>query len=619
MIDYTPITSYHQGENFKSYEYFGCHFGELNGEQGVWFRVWGNRAQTVSVVGDFNHWDKNANVMQKITDSGIFECFVPNLKKYDSYKFAITSNGKTVLKADPYAFHSETAPNTASKVYDVNCYNWQDGEYLANKKDSYTSPMNIYEVNLGSWRRYPDGNYMGYRKLAKELVSYVKKMHYTHVEIMPITEYPYDGSWGYQVTGYFSVTSRFGKPEDFMYFVDECHKNGIGVILDWVPAHFPKDEHGLYEFDGYPCYEYTDELKMEHKSWGTRVFDYGRKEVQSFLISSATFFFEKYHVDGLRVDAVASMLYLDYDRKEWRPNKDGGNYNLEAIEFLHKLNTVVFSSYPNALMIAEESTAFPMITRPVDIGGLGFNYKWNMGWMNDLLSYITVDPYFRSGSHNKLTFSMMYAFSENYILPISHDEVVHGKKSLLNKMPGEYDDKFANFRIFSAYMMAHPGKKLNFMGNEFGQFIEWDYQKGLDFSLLLYDKHKRTQNYIKDLNKFYLEHDQFYQVDYDWQGFEWITCDERDKCVIAFKRRNAIGKEVIVLLNFAGCDYPKYRLGIENGKYKVVFSTDNVKFGGEGKLTKNIYTSKKVPMHGKNNSICIDLPRLSCLYIEKIL
>ncbi len=621
MTNDLPTYLYHSGKNFMSYEFLGSHFTEKDGKKGVVFRVWAPRAEKVSVTGDFCKWDVNAYPMQRISTGGIYETFVEGLKNYDMYKYAVTANGKTVLKADPFAFHAETSPGTSSKVYDIEGFCWTDNDYVDNKKDVYDKPMNIYEVNAGSWKRYEDGNFFSYKKLAKELIPYVKKMNYTHIEFMPLTEYPYDGSWGYQVSGYFAVTSRFGTPKDFMYFVNECHKAGIGVILDWVPAHFPKDEFGLYEFDGAPLYEYSDPYKMEHKGWGTRVFDYGRNEVRSFLISSATFFFDKYHIDGLRVDAVASMLYLDYDKKEgeWQPNVFGGNYNLEAIGFLKELNVTVFGKYPHALMIAEESTAFPLITKPTDVGGLGFNYKWNMGWMNDALSYMATDPYFRSGNHDKLTFSMMYAFSENYVLPVSHDEVVHGKKSLIEKMAGDYDDKFANFRIFQGYMTAHPGKKLNFMGNEFAQFIEWDYKKGLDFLLLNYEKHRKTLSYTKALNAFYLSHPSFYEVDFDWRGFGWITCDERDKNVIAFNRYDKEGNAVTVIVNFSGCDYHKYRLGTDKGKYKVVFSSDDVRFGGEGKLRKKVYQTKRVKAHGKENSIEIDLPRLTCLYIEKTL
>ena len=430
-----PLYLFHQGTNYRAYDYMGAHFEVVDGKNGVVFRTWAPNAQNVSVVGDFNNWNQSANIMSRISDGGVYETFIEGLSVYDNYKFAVTHNGNTVFKSDPYAFHTETPPCTASKLYQLEGYKWKDDEFIKNKSLPYDKPMNVYEVNLASWKKHDDGSYYSYRELAKDLVKYVKDCGYTHVEFMPITEYPFDGSWGYQVTGYFAISSRFGTPKDFMYLVDKFHKYGISVILDWVPAHFPKDEHGLYEFDGTACYENQGWDRKEHKTWGTRIFDWGRNEVQSFLVSSALFLFEKFHIDGLRVDAVASMLYLDYDRKpgEWIPNEFGGNYNLQAIEFLKKLNKAVFEKNPYALMIAEESTAYPMITKPIDDGGLGFNFKWNMGWMNDTLSYMSCDPYFRSSLHDRLTFSMTYAFSENYVLPISHDEVVHGKGRYLTR------------------------------------------------------------------------------------------------------------------------------------------------------------------------------------------
>ncbi|MBO5362998.1 MAG: 1,4-alpha-glucan branching protein GlgB, partial [Clostridia bacterium] len=506
-----PLHLFHHGENFKLYETYGAHSITLNGRKGFIFRVWAPHAQSVSVVGEFNAWSETANPMQKMVDSQSWEVFIPGLKRYDSYKYCIkTYDGRTLYKADPFAFHAET-PGTdssnASKLYDFPKYKWQDRAYLKQKEHTniYASPMNIYEVNLLSWKRKENGGYYTFRELAKELVSYVVEMGYTHVELMPITEHPFDGSWGYQVTGYFAVTSRLGTPEDFMYLIDAFHLAGIGVILDWVPAHFPKDAFGLYEFDGEPLYESGQWDRKENKGWGTRRFDYGRAEIVSFLISSAIFFFDKYHVDGLRVDAVASMLYLDYDKEpgEWVPNIYGENKNLEAVAFLRRLNEAVFAFYPKALMIAEESTAWPMVTKPTNVGGLGFNFKWNMGWMNDVLSYIKNDPVFRRFAHGKLTFSLMYAFSENYVLPISHDEVVHGKASLIGKMPGSYEEKFAGVKAFLGYMMSHPGKKLNFMGTEFGQFKEWNYKEGVEFFLKDYPMHSKLSEAIKELNKIY--------------------------------------------------------------------------------------------------------------------
>ena len=620
MKEDLPLYLFHQGTNYRAYENLGAHFAVYRKKKGVWFRTWAPRAEKVYVVGDFNGWELK-DEMKRVSEGGVFELFIPGLKEFDRYKFAVCSKNGVVLKADPYAFHSETPSATASRLYALEGYPWGDGHYadLRGKERVYDRPVNIYEVNFGSWKRYPDGNYYNYRDMAPELIAYVKAMGYTHIELMPLAEYPYDGSWGYQVTGYYSMTSRFGTPKDFMAFVDECHKNGVGVILDWVPAHFPKDEHGLYEFDGTPCYEYQGWDKQEHKGWGTRVFDWGRTEVQSFLISNAVFLFEQFHIDGLRVDAVASTLYLDYDRKpgEWFPNEYGGNYNLEAIEFFKKLNTVLFERFPYAMMIAEESTAFPMVTKPVSMGGLGFNFKWNMGWMNDILSYMQTDPYFRRYQHNKLTFSMMYAFSENFILPISHDEVVHGKRSLLDKMPGNYAEKFANLRAFMGFMMSHPGKKLLFMGCEYGQFKEWDYSEGLEFFLTDFESHRKLQRYNRDLNRFYLDTPALYEIEDSWDGFEWIAPDESDKNVIAFQRRDRKGNAVIVLINFSGVDYDAYRLGVDRGKYRVALRSDDRIYGGEGKSNKRIYQSQKKEQHGKADSISVFLPKLSCIYFTR--
>lgn len=614
-----PLYLFHQGTNYNAYEFMGAHFAEKNGKKGVIFRTWVPRAEKVSVVGDFNEWNVDADVMTRISEGGVFEKFISDIKTYDCYKFAITSGGKTVLKADPYAFHAETPSGTASKVYDLDGFVWNDDNFFAKRSAPYDKPINIYEVNLASWKRHENGDYYTYRELAKDLVDYVVDMGYTHIELMPVSEYPFDGSWGYQVTGYYAISSRFGTPKDFMYFVDRCHCNGISVIIDWVPAHFPKDEHGLYEFDGSPCYENQRWDRKEHKTWGTRIFDLGRNEVQSFLVSNAIFLFEKYHIDGLRVDAVSSMLYLDYDRKpgEWIPNENGGNYNLQAIAFLQKLSTVVFKKYPFAMMIAEESTAFPLITKPVDVGGLGFNFKWNMGWMNDSLSYMQSDPYFRSGIHDKLTFSMYYAFSENYILPVSHDEVVHGKKSLLDKMPGDISDKFANLRAFIAYMFAHPGKKLNFMGNEFGQFKEWNYKEGVEFFMLKFDLHKKLWLYNKTLNFLYKNQSPLYEIENSWDGFQWISADEKNNNVVSFIRKDKTGKELAVLINFSGNDYPKYRLGVDKGEYVLVLNSDGKKFGGSGLIKGKTFKTVNKKAHGKNQSICVYLPKFTALYFEK--
>ncbi len=617
-----PLYLYHHGGNDRIYELYGAHPAEENGRKGYVFRVWAPHAQQVSVVGDFNGWDSSAHVMARMVDGESFELFIPDLKEYDIYKYAVrTADGRELLKADPVGFHTETPPATASKLYDLEGYRWEDKAYLAQLRDRniFTSSMNIYEVNLLSWKRHADGNFLSYRDLATELVSYVKEMGYTHVEFMPVTEYPYEGSWGYQVTGYFATTSRLGTPKDFMYLVDSFHRAGIGVIVDWVPAHFPKDAHGLYEFDGEPLYESSQWDRMEHKSWGTRRFDYGRNEVLAFLISSACFFFDKFHVDGLRVDAVASMLYLDYDKRpgEWVPNIYGENKNLEAIAFLRKLNEAVFKRFPYALMIAEESTAWGLVTKPASVGGLGFNFKWNMGWMNDMLSYLTLNPFFRMGSHNKLTFSMMYAFSENYVLPISHDEVVHGKCSLINKMPGTYEDKFAGVRAFLGYQMAHPGKKLNFMGYEFGQFKEWDYHEGLEFFLRdNYELHGKLSVYVKELNAFYKETPAFYEIEDSWEGFEWLAADDADRNIVAFIRRDKRGNEVLCLTCFSGTDADDYLFGVnKRGKYRVIFCSDDKKYGGTGSLRHKTLTTVKKSSHGKQYSLHFNVPKLTTLYL----
>lgn len=617
-----PLYLFHEGSNSNAYEYFGSHRKNKNT---VVFRVWAPDAKNVSVTGDFNNWSETENPMKQLKNSGgVWEAEIKNIKPYDMYKYCITAaDGRTLMKCDPYGFHMETRPGTATKYYEIDdCYEWHDEKWVEgrNSKNIYESPVNIYEIHAGSWKQYDDGNFYSYRALADALVPYVKKMGYTHIEFMPLTEYPFDGSWGYQVTGYFAATSRYGEPKDLMYLIDKCHGNGIGVILDWVPAHFPKDANGLYEFDGGPLYEYSDPRKGEHYGWGTRVFDFGKNEVRSFLMSSASFWLKKYHLDGIRIDAVASMLYLDYDRKdgEWVPNKNGGNENLEAVEFLQKLNENIFRDFPYAMMIAEESTSWPMVTKPVFSGGLGFNFKWNMGWMNDILRYFSLDGFFRKYNHDCITFSMFYAFSENFVLPISHDEVVHGKKSLIDKMPGSYDEKFAGVRAFLGYMMAHPGKKLMFMGQEFGQFIEWNYEKGLDWLLLDYPKHRALQNYFKKINEFYKANPAFWQIDYSWEGFSWISSDDKDNSVIAFRRIDEKGKEIIVVCNFTNVERCDYRIGIpKKGAYKIVFNSDDVDFGGEGKGNKGKLKTESINMHGFEQSISLDLPPMSAIYIKK--
>ena len=612
------IYLFHQGTYYHAYNLLGCHFKAF---QGAWFRCWAPNAKSVSVVGDFNGWDYKKNIMKKISNSGIWECFVAEAEKFDNYKYHIeTKDDRILLKADPYAFHSETNGSTASKVYEFENFNWTDKKYYEKKsqENHYESPMNIYEVNFASWKKTENGGYYTYRTLADELVNYVKEMGYTHIEIMPITEYPYDGSWGYQSTGYFSVSSRFGTPEDFKFFINKCHENNISVIIDWVPAHFPKDEHGLIEWDGSYLYENQGWDRMEHKNWGTRIFDYGRNEVQSFLISSAMFFIDEYHIDGIRVDAVASMLYLDYDRKngEWCPNVNGDNKNLEAIAFLQKLNSAILTKYPHILMIAEESTAWPMVTKPAYIGGLGFNYKWNIGWMNDTLSYISIDPFFRKDNHDKLTFSMFYAFSENFILPISHDEVVYGKKSLLNKMYGTYDQKFDEMKTFLMYMYAHPGKKLTFMGNEFAQFDEWNNNKGIDFMLLEFEKHKYMYNFVKELNFIYLNNSELYEIDYSWEGFRWLTPNDKTNNVIAFERKNKKGECLICIANFSPVKLEHYRVGVEAGKYINVLNSNEKEFGGSGIVLKTI-SSDYYSINGFENSIELTLEPYSSIYLKR--
>lgn len=616
-----PVYLFHQGTNAHAWELLGAH-RQLNGKTN--FCTWAPHAAAISVVGDFNGWDAAANPMTRLNEQGLWGATVELTHDYDCYKYQITTaNGRTLYKADPFAFHTQTPPENASKIYRLAGYRWHDAEWMTERaaQDARSLPVNIYELHIGSWRRNADGNYYSYLQLAEELPTYLTEMGYTHVELLPPTEHPYDGSWGYQVTGYYAPSSRYGTPHDFMALVDALHEAGIGVIMDWVPAHFPKDEFGLYEYDGACCYEYSDPTKWEHKDWGTRVFDFGRTEVQSFLTSSANFWAHTYHIDGIRVDAVASMLYLDYGRQEgeWRPNINGGRENLEAVAFLRKLNSAVLSEHPGFLMIAEESTAWPLVTRPPEIGGLGFNFKWNMGWMNDTLFYTSLDPYFRSYNHDKLTFSMMYAFSENFVLPISHDEVVHGKGSLLNKMPGDYNQKFAGLRTFMGYMMTHPGKKLLFMGCEFGQFIEWDYQKQLDWMLLDYESHRKTKDYIRALNHYYLAHPALWQVEDNWDGFRWLNADDNTRSVITYYRADEKGKKSLVLCNFAASRWEDYRMGVpEAGTYRVALCSEEEQYGGAGFDRETLYRSEEQPLGQWAHSITLDVPPLSCMILESI-
>lgn len=609
-------------DNFNSYIKADVYkyLGSFPEKGAVVFRVWAPNASAVSVVGDFNEWDTNAAPMKPI-GNGVWETRLGGIDNFAVYKYAVTDRGgNTVLKSDPYARHFETAPGNASKVYKEGGYVWHDGEWMKKQSSEniYSSPVNIYEVHLGSWRRYEDGNPYDYKKLASELSKYVKDMGYTHIELMPITEHPFEGSWGYQVTGYFAPTSRYGTPDDFREFIDIMHNAGIGVILDWVPAHFPKDEFGLYHFDGGPCYEYADPRKGEHKEWGTCVFDYGKPQVMSFLVSNAVYWIKEFHADGLRVDAVASMLYLDYGRQggDWIPNAYGGRENLEAVELIKQINIAAFNANPSVMMIAEESTAWPLVTKPTHDGGLGFNFKWNMGWMNDMLRYMSLDPLFRKHNHDCLTFSFFYAFSENFVLPISHDEVVHGKCSMINKMPGTYEEKFNNLRAFYTYMMAHPGKKLLFMGQEFAQFIEWNYEQQLDWLLLDYDAHRNMQSFVRDLNKFYLKNKTLWQIDYSWDGFAWISNDDYTQSIISFRRMDSEGNEIVCVCNFVPVDRENYRIGVpRKGSYRQIFSSDLKKYGGNSDELIS-YKSEPVPMHGYDNSIAIKIPAMSVTYYK---
>ena len=604
---------FHEGELYDAYKYFGCVFDE-DAKTAV-ARVFAPSAYGVEVVGDFNDWSGTA---MKRTRGGVWEALLKGVRRFDGYKFRITTaDGRVLYKSDPYALHSETHEGTNSKVFPLSAIKVNDEAYREKlkKKNIYASPMNIYEAHIGSWRRYPDGNPYSYRKFADEIVPYLKKMRYTHLELMGAAEYPFDGSWGYQVTGYFAPTSRYGTPDDFAYLVEKLHKNNIGIIIDWVPGHFPKNENGLSEFDGQPLYEPKDPLRREHKEWGTCCFDYGRGEVQTFLCSNALMWLDVYKVDGLRVDAVASMLYLDYGRKdgEWSPNRFGGRENEEAVAFLKKLNTAVFARHPQALMIAEESTAWPLVTKPVSDGGLGFNFKWNMGWMNDTLDYAATDPLFRAGKHNNLTFSITYAFSENYILPISHDEVVHGKRSLVNKMPGDYDMKFAGLRNFLMNMYAHPGKKLLFMGCEFAQFIEWNYEQQLDWLLLDYPRHAETQEFVKALNAFYRLNAPLWQRDDSLCGFRWHVVDDRNQNVIVYERSDLKGNIVLAVINFSPVEYKGYRFGADKGTYTVKLASDADGFNREPVK----YRAESVPSHGFDHSIVMDIKPMSGVYMVK--
>ncbi len=582
------VYHYHNGSSTHAFEYLGCHRESREGTEGFAFRVWAPNARSIAVVGDFNFWNPEDLPMIRITQS-IWEAWSPNPKVGEAYKYLVTGpDGQAVHKADPVGFRTNYAPDTSSVIWEPGQYKWGDSLYLARaaRRDPLKSPVNIYEMHMGSWKRKENNGYYTYRELAPLLAEYLQYMGYTHVELMPLAEYPYDPSWGYQVTHYFSPTSRYGTPDDLKFLVDTLHRAGIGVILDWVPAHFPKDLYALYEFDGTCCYEYADPIMREHPDWGTRVFDFGRPEVRSFLISNAVYWLKEYHFDGLRVDAVSSMLYLDYSRPNYRPNKYGGRENLEAIEFIKQLNTACFAVRKGIIMAAEESHAFPMVTWPVDKGGLGFNMKWNMGWMNDTLKYMKDDPVYRKYHHDKLTFSMAYAFSESFVLPLSHDEVVHMKGSLIGKMPGDYFWKFAGLRLLRGYQMTMPGKKLLIMGSEFGQFSEWNFNQALDWMVLDYEMHQKLLAYNRDLNAFYKEHAPLWADDGSWEGYQWIQPDDNLSSILSFRRIDPkTKKELLVILNFTPVERNDYRVGVPRaGTYEPIFCSDDRKYGGCGSL-----------------------------------
>jgi 1,4-alpha-glucan branching enzyme len=615
-----------EGTHYRNYEKLGAHVMEINGIKGVHFAVWAPNAKHVSVIGDFNNWDRRRHQMRVLGSSGTWEIFIPGLEEGALYKFKIKSSFKKHIteKADPYAFYSELRPKSASIVHDINKYKWNDREWIEmrSKKNWLESPVSIYEVHLGSWMRIPEeeNRFLTYRETADRLIDYVKGMGYTHIELLPVTEHPLDASWGYQTIGYFATTSRFGTPEDFMYFVDKCHQNGIGVIVDWAPAHFPTDGHGLGVFDGTCLYEHQDPQKGFHPDWGTKIFNYGRNEVRNFLISNALFWFEKYHIDGLRVDAVASMLYLDYSRRqgEWIPNIFGGNENLEAIDFLKKFNEIVHHYHPGVFTIAEESTAWPSVSKPTYVGGLGFSMKWNMGWMHDMLEYMSKDPVHRKYHQNNLTFSLLYAFTENFILPFSHDEVVHGKCSILNKMPGDMRQKFSNIRLIYGYMYSHPGKKLLFMGGEFGQWDEWNHEKSIDWHLLNYRPHRRLQKYVMDLNCLYQSEPALYEIDFSYEGFEWIDFHDTDNSTISFMRKaKDPGDFLVIVSNFTPVPRMGYRIGVpENCFYKEILNSDSYLYWGSNMGNAGGVHSEQTACQGKPYSIKIILPPLSVLIFK---
>lgn len=617
---------FHEGTHYEVYKKLGAHIMTIDGVKGTFFAVWAPHARSVSVVGNFNMWDKRLHQMRRLDDSGIHELFIPDIGQGEIYKFCITTGaGETLFKSDPYAFYSELRPQTASVVYDIEGYSWKDDAWMkkrgsASRADRQRMPMSIYECHIGSWKRNPDGSFYGYKQLADELVDYLKEMNYTHIELMGISEYPFDGSWGYQVTGYYAPTSRYGTPKEFMYLVDTLHKNGIGVILDWVPAHFPRDAHGLGRFDGEPLYEYSDPRKGEHPDWGTYIFDYSSNEVCDFLISNALYWANEYHIDALRVDAVASMLYLDYGKQDgaWLPNPDGSNDNKDVVRFFGHLNSIIEERGQGLYMIAEESTSWAGVTAPVEFGGLGFMFKWNMGWMNDFLDYMKTDPLFRSGNHNKLCFSMMYAYSENFIQVLSHDEVVHGKASMIYKMPGDMPHKFANLKTAYAFMYGHPGKKLLFMGQEFAQTHEWNEEVSLEWNLLEYVEHKGVKDFVRKLNELYVTNDAMYYNDYDPMGFEWLTCDDNENSVVSFVRRGSgTKKNLLFIFNFTPVEHEAYKIGVLcPGKYTEILNSDDKEYGGSGCATDKVLNPVEEEYYGREYSLTIKLPPLSARVFE---
>ena len=612
---------FHTGDSVRAYDFLGAHLVNRNDKNGVVFRVWAPTARSVSVAGDFNNWNNEANYMYNI-GYGVWEVFVEGVKQFCTYKYCIESEyGDKLMKADPYAFHAQTRPGQASVVYDIESYSWNDSEWFNKRKENNisSSPMNIYEIHAGSWRKYPDGNFFNYQKLADELIPYLKEMHYTHVQLMPIMEYPYDGSWGFQTTGYYAPTSRYGTPSDFMAFVDKLHGEGIGVILDWVPSNFPTDDFGLARFDGSPLYESNDPKTSKRDSWGTCLFNYARFEVTSFLVSCAMFWLDKYHIDGLRIGALSSMLYLDYGKSEgeWEPNKFGGKENLDAVDFVKRLNTAVHMYHPDVMMFAEENTSWPKLTHKIEDGGLGFDFKWNMGWMNDMLHYMSLNSMWRPFNHDSLTFSFYYAFSEKFLLPISHDEVSHGKGSLIKQMPGKYDEQFAGVRAFITYMYAHPGKKLVFMGTEIGQFDEWNHEEAIQWDLLEFEKHKKLKTFFKELNKFYLDCKPLYELDTVWKGFDWIHHDDYTNSVIAFKRTDKNGDEIVSVCNFQPIRRDEYCIGVPKyGLYDEVFNSDEERFGGSGVVNGNNIKTEVMKIHGFDQGLSLTLPPLSVIYLR---